>query len=257
MHEHAQEAILSVPVASFKSPLPSSYHPLASSPQRKAFQPGIQDRNGWEHLSSRNRPPNHLILFLRQESSLRSGCCSEMFRSEGDWAEVITWLDISSEFLYWSFPKAQQSKVDTLFVCIQQHIFPPPQKQAPSPAASPKLPDKTELADTELRTNHILCRRLYMQGPLVYHMLAANQRTRETGNLGRDRIFGKMREKAFFPGRWLLLRLITLGKGPGRAKALTPQLKISTMNSSQENPTDYAASKGETSKERLNFNCEF
>lgn len=40
-----------------------------------------------------------------------------------------------------------------------------------------------------------------MQGPLVYHMLAANQRTRETGNLGRDRIFGKMREKAFFPGR--------------------------------------------------------
>lgn len=54
-----------------------------------------------------------------------------------------------------------------------------------------------------------------------------------------------------------LLRLITLGKGQGGAKTLTPELKISTMNSSQENLTDYAASKGETSKERLNLSCKF
>lgn len=94
-------------------------------------------------------------------------------------------------------------------------------------------------------------------GPSGLPDAGSNQRTREIGNLGHERIFGKMREKALFSGRGLLLRLITLGKCSGRAKTLTLQLKISTMNSSPKNPTDYAASKGETSKERLNFNCEF
>lgn len=60
------------------------------------------------------------------------------------------------------------------------------------------------------------------------------------------------RESIFL--RWMecLLRPITLGKGQGRAKTLTPELKIRAMNSSQENPMDYAARKAETSKDRLN-----
>lgn len=50
----------------------------------------------------------------------------------------------------------------------------------------------------------------------------------------------------------MLVKTDYSGEGQGRAKTLTLWLKVRAMNSSQENPADRAACKGEISKDRSN-----
>ena len=83
---------------------------------------------------------------------------------------------------------------------------------------------------------------------LVYQTPAARGRGQElrggeTGGMRWDAssLVGSMRAKADYSE-----------ERPGRANTLTRQLKIRAVNSSQENPADYTASKGDTSKRRLN-----